>query len=127
MTGRRRLLHRRVALARDIEHAGHRYRMHVGHFPDGALGEVFLDATKQNSMLDAFAADAAILRIILPDLIPEGMTILAGKPKVGKSWFALDVCLAAADENRFDSKPADNGLDIPNFLPRRPVGSGGIP
>jgi hypothetical protein len=48
------------------------------------------------------------VRIILPDLIPEGMTILAGKPKVGKSWFALDVCLAAADENRFvlgDKRP----------------------
>jgi hypothetical protein len=127
MNAWRRLPHRRGAVALDIEHAGHRYRMHVGYFPDGALGEVFLDATKQNSMLDAFAADAAILRIILPDLIPEGMTILAGKPEVRKSWFALDVCLAAADENRFDSKPADDGLDIPNFLPRRPVGSGGIP
>ena len=29
--------------------------------PDGAVGEVFLDATKQNSTRDAFAADAAIL------------------------------------------------------------------
>ena len=25
------------------------------------------------------------VRIILPDLIPEGVTILAGKPKIGKS------------------------------------------
>src|SRR6476660_2856589 len=41
------------------------------------------------------------VRIILPDLIPEGTTILAGKPKVGKSWLALDVCMAVADENRF--------------------------
>jgi len=65
MTGRRRLLHRRVALARDIEHAGHQFRMQIGCFPDGALGEVFLDATKQNSMLDAFAADAAILVSLL--------------------------------------------------------------
>jgi len=71
MTGRRRLLHRRVALARDIEHAGHRYRMQVGYFPDGAVGEVFLDATKQNSMLDAFAADAAIL---LSLLLQHGVT-----------------------------------------------------
>lgn len=29
-------------------------------------------------------------------LIPEGVTILAGKPKVGKSWFALDLALALA-------------------------------
>jgi hypothetical protein len=65
MNARRRLPHRRGAIALDIEHAGHRYRMHVGYFPDGALGEVFLDATKQNSMLDAFAADAAILLSLL--------------------------------------------------------------
>jgi hypothetical protein len=48
------------------------------------------------------------VRIILPDLIPEGVTILAGKPKVGKSWFALDVCMAVADPGRFvlgDKRP----------------------
>jgi AAA domain-containing protein len=41
------------------------------------------------------------VRIILPGLIPEGVTLLAGKPKVGKSWLALDVCLAVADETRY--------------------------
>ena len=30
------------------------------------------------------------------ELIPEGVTILAGKPKVGKSWLALDLALALA-------------------------------
>src|SRR5215831_20820082 len=65
MTARRHLRHRRGAVALDIEHAGHRYPMHVGYFPDGAVGEVFLDATKQNSMLDAFAADVAILLSLL--------------------------------------------------------------
>jgi AAA domain len=48
------------------------------------------------------------VRIILPELIPEGVTILAGKPKIGKSFLALDVCLAVADETRFvlgDQKP----------------------
>jgi hypothetical protein len=39
-------------------------------------------------------------QIILPGLICEGVTILASKPKVGKSWLALDVCLATA-ANRF--------------------------
>src|SRR5262249_24479479 len=36
------------------------------------------------------------VRIILPEVIPDGVTLLAGKPKVGKSWFALDVCVAVA-------------------------------
>jgi hypothetical protein len=65
MTARRRLPHRHGAVALDIEHADHRYRLHVGYFADGAVGEVFLDAAKQNAMLDAFAADAAILLSLL--------------------------------------------------------------
>jgi hypothetical protein len=32
----------------------------------------------------------------VPDLIPEGLTIIAGKPKIGKSWLALDICIAVA-------------------------------
>jgi RecA-family ATPase len=38
------------------------------------------------------------VRIIVPGLIPEGVTIVAGKPKVGKSWLALDLCIAAAGD-----------------------------
>jgi Mrp family chromosome partitioning ATPase len=33
---------------------------------------------------------------VVPQLIPYGVTILAGKPKVGKSWAALDIALALA-------------------------------
>ena len=33
---------------------------------------------------------------VVPGIIPEGLTILAGKPKVGKSWMALDVALGIA-------------------------------
>ena len=65
MTSRRRLPQRRGAIAVELEHAGHHFRMQIGCFPDGALGEVFLDAAKQNSGLDAFAADAAILVSLL--------------------------------------------------------------
>ena len=62
---RRRLPQRRGAIAVELEHAGHQFRMQIGCFPDGALGEVFLDAAKQNSALDALAADAAILISLL--------------------------------------------------------------
>jgi AAA domain-containing protein/bifunctional DNA primase/polymerase-like protein len=40
----------------------------------------------------------APVRIIVPGLIPEGVTIVAGKPKIGKSWLALDVCAAVAGD-----------------------------
>jgi len=36
------------------------------------------------------------IRWIVPDVLPEGATILAGRPKLGKSWMALDMALAVA-------------------------------
>jgi len=34
------------------------------------------------------------LEYAIPGIIPEGFTVLAGAPKVGKSWFILSLCLA---------------------------------
>jgi hypothetical protein len=36
------------------------------------------------------------LKFIVPDLIPEGLTILAGRPKIGKSWLLLLLSSAVA-------------------------------
>ena len=33
---------------------------------------------------------------VIPGLVPEGLSILAGRPKIGKSWLALDVAIAVA-------------------------------
>src|SRR5215203_4707030 len=33
---------------------------------------------------------------IVPDILPEGVTILGGKPKMGKSWMALGLAVAVA-------------------------------
>jgi AAA domain len=33
---------------------------------------------------------------IVPDILAEGVAILAGKPKLGKSWMALGLCVAVA-------------------------------
>lgn len=35
-------------------------------------------------------------RWIIPDVLPEGLTLLAGSPKAGKSWMMLDLLLATA-------------------------------
>jgi hypothetical protein len=56
---------RRGAVALDLEHGGHRFRLQIGRYPDGALGEVFVDMHKGGSTLDALAADAAILISLL--------------------------------------------------------------
>jgi hypothetical protein len=36
------------------------------------------------------------IRYVVPAFIPEGLTLLVGRPKIGKSWLALDLCLACA-------------------------------
>jgi len=41
----------------------------------------------------------AEVRYVIPGYIAEGCTILAGKPKIGKSWFVLDGGLAVAGGN----------------------------
>jgi hypothetical protein len=46
-----------VAFERD----GAAYQMTVGYFPDGKVGEIFLNAARGNSLLDVLASDAAIL------------------------------------------------------------------
>jgi hypothetical protein len=38
----------------------------------------------------------APVKFVIPNLIAEGVTLLASRPKQGKSWMALDICLAAA-------------------------------
>ncbi|MBX9777796.1 MAG: AAA family ATPase [Xanthobacteraceae bacterium] len=35
-------------------------------------------------------------RAVLPGLVAEGATVLIGRPKLGKSWLALDLCIAIA-------------------------------
>ncbi len=50
------------------------------------------------------------LRFAVDGFIAEGVTILAGKPKVGKSWMALDLGLAiASGRDAFGSVKCDHG------------------
>lgn len=51
---------------------------------------------------------AELLRMEFPDpvwcvsgILPEGLTILAGKPKIGKSWMALNLAVAVASGGVF--------------------------
>jgi hypothetical protein len=36
------------------------------------------------------------VRWVVPDILPEGVSFLAGKPKMGKSWMSYGLCLAVA-------------------------------
>jgi hypothetical protein len=39
------------------------------------------------------------LHYVLPGLIPEGATLLVSRPKLGKSWLVLDLCIAIAADS----------------------------
>lgn len=52
------------------------------------------------------------VKYAVPGYVSEGVTIFAGKPKVGKSWLLYDVCVACAGD-RFtlgDIKPAQGDV-----------------
>lgn len=52
------------------------------------------------------------IRFVVPGLLPEGLTLLVSRPKLGKSWFVLDLCIAATSD-RFtlgELKPAQGDV-----------------
>lgn len=49
------------------------------------------------------------IQFIVPGLLPEGLMVLAARPKVGKSWLALDLALAVATGGQVLGRPAQQG------------------
>jgi hypothetical protein len=58
---RDRLPTRRASQNITFERANLKFQLTIGIYPDGRVGEVFLNSEHSNSMLDAMAHDAAIL------------------------------------------------------------------
>jgi hypothetical protein len=65
-------------------------------FPDGYAP---IEADKLPQLMtaaDLWNMEFPPIRYVVPGYITEGLTILAGKPKLGKSWFVLDMALGVA-------------------------------
>lgn len=60
-TARHRLPNRRPAISTSFERDGASFEMTAGYYPDGRVGEVFVNADRANSLLDFLMSDAAIL------------------------------------------------------------------
>jgi RecA-family ATPase len=67
----------------------------------------------------------------VPGILPTGLSILAGAPKVGKSWLALQFALAVASGGRVFERPVDKGAvlylaleDPPRRLKKRMLKQG---
>lgn len=49
------------------------------------------------------------IRWIVPEIMPEGLTLLAGPPKVGKSWLAMETALAVGSGGSVLGRPCEAG------------------
>lgn len=58
---RDRLPNRRPAETIAFDRDGSKFQLTIGYFPDGRVGEVFLNADRGDSLLDVLTSDAAIL------------------------------------------------------------------
>jgi hypothetical protein len=65
----------------------------TGHAPEAPIPFV----PKLKSLRDLMALNLPPIRWCVQGMLPEGLTLLAGKPKLGKSWLAMGVALAVAD------------------------------
>lgn len=61
-----------------------------------------LEPANDNSLPDEIDAETLLgmdfppVQYVVPGYVPEGLTILAGRPKLGKSWMALGFAIAVA-------------------------------
>lgn len=61
------------------------------------------------TLAELYAADFPPPRLVVPELLPAGLTILAGRPKLGKSWLALQVAAAVGAGQAVLDQPAARG------------------
>jgi len=65
--------------------------------------------------LDLLTADQILTAVYpdpvwaIPDLLPAGLALLAGKPKIGKSWLALQAAQAVATGGMFLGRQVERG------------------
>ena len=55
------------------------------------------------------------IEFVIDGLLAQGLYILAGAPKVGKSWLALDMCLSIAKGENFRSKNFTRNCSVSVF------------
>lgn len=79
--------HTKDELLASVKNASQR----VTHKPDAAH-----KPDKGMTAAQLMALDIPETRWVVEGLLPEGLSLLCGKPKVGKSWMCLDLALTAA-------------------------------
>jgi predicted transcriptional regulator len=79
----------RGRLRQEVERVYRKIRDNAQEMPKRAVGEASCAGALKTMI---FAA----IKYVVPGIIVEGLTLLAGKPKVGKSWLLLHAAIAVA-------------------------------
>lgn len=61
------------------------------------------------SVAELYAADFPEPRYLVPDLLPAGLAALGARPKIGKSWMALQLSVAVGAGQPFFAQPTQKG------------------
>lgn len=64
--------------------------------PDDDSGESFNEKFNIYTFEDLGNMEIDPIKWVIPDFLPQGLTILAGDPKMGKSWIAQEISYAVA-------------------------------
>jgi hypothetical protein len=99
-------LTRQVKKARAVASPGQRFEIKIKASLDDVLKSV---ADLQHKTFDP-------LRWIVPLYLPEGCTLLAGRPKVGKSWWGLDVGIGVGTGGESLGQQCEEGDVLGLFL-----------
>jgi AAA domain len=79
----------------------------AGLDPDGKAKDA---ASKPISAAELLGTELPPVKWAVPDVLPEGVTILGGKPKMGKSWLALGLGVSIAAGGKAIGKiPTEQG------------------
>lgn len=109
------------ARANGEEQARALMRLEDGALADASTGEIIGEAPRpakkspprpEPVIFSARALDGMEfpdIKYVVPKFIAEGLTILAGKPKIGKSWLVMDIALAVASGGQCLGEPCEQG------------------
>lgn len=71
-------------------------RAGIGHLYDERRNGRRAATVETMTAAHLMGLDLPPIKWAVPGIVPEGVTILAGKPKLGKSWLALGMCISVA-------------------------------
>ena len=85
--------------------------------PDAVVREIKIKARMEDVLKSAEELRTKTfepLRWTVPDYLPEGLTLLGGRPKIGKSWQALDISVGVSSGERALARNANKATFLPS-------------